>query len=108
MGLVVAVVALALAALYVAARRAVTIADLVFERGTVTVARGGVTPPILADLRDVARSMRGGRRVRVRVLRADGRAEVRFRDAIADADAQRIRNVLGSVPLARLVNARRR
>jgi hypothetical protein len=102
---VVAVVVSAIALLYVSARRAVTIAELVFEEGTVVVARGGVAPPILGDLRDVARSMPRDR-VRVRVLRERGRADVRFLDRVRDADAQRIRNVVGSVPLARLMNAR--
>jgi hypothetical protein len=94
-------------ALYVAARRAITIAELVFEDGKVLVARGGIAPPILGDLRDVARSMPPAR-LRVRVLRERGRANVRFLDSVRDPDAQRIRNVLGSVPLARLMNARSR
>jgi hypothetical protein len=98
-----AIVIAAIVALYISARRAITIAELVFDKGTVVVARGGVAPPILGDLRDIARTM-PRERVRVRVLRERGRADVRFLDRVPDPDAQRIRNVVGSVPLARLVN----
>lgn len=99
----VAVVALGLGALHVAARRAVTIAELEVDRGTLRVIRGGIAPPVLGDLRDVVASppIRG---LRVRILRSGGRAEVQFVGDVADAQAQRIRNVIGSVPLARLVN----
>lgn len=95
----------ALAALYVASLRATTIVDLVIERGNVRVVRGGVAPPILADLRDIARSpaIAEGH---IRVTRASGRAEVHLRGTIDERQAQRIRNVIGSVPLARLINAR--
>lgn len=97
----------ALGALYVAARRAVTIAELDIERGAVRVVRGGIAPPILADLRDVARRppLDG---VRVRILRSSGRAAVELVGDVPAEQAQRIRNVVGRVPLARLVNAPRR
>jgi hypothetical protein len=99
--------AAALAALYVASRRAVTIVELEIERGAVTVVRGGIAPPVLADLRDVAkRPPIDG--VRVRIVRASGRAEVQLLGKCSDEQAQRIRNVVGSVPLARLINAPRR
>jgi hypothetical protein len=97
----------ALAALYVAARRAVTIAELDIRHGVVDVVRGGIAPPVLADLRDVAkRPPIDG--LRVRILRSSGRAEVELRGRVTGEQAQRIRNVVGSVPLARLVNAPRR
>jgi Protein of unknown function (DUF3634) len=99
--------AAALAALYVAARRAVTIAELEIERGAVRVVRGGIAPPILADLRDVAkRPPIDG--LHVRILRSSGRAEVQFLGNVTEEQAQRIRNVVGRVPLARLVNAPKR
>lgn len=101
----IAVAVAALAALYVASLRATTIVDLAIEKGKIRVVRGGVAPPILADLRDIARdaSIKEGH---IRVTRASGRAEVHLRGEIDERAAQRIRNVIGSVPLARLINAR--
>jgi hypothetical protein len=99
--------AVALAGLWLAARRAITIAELEAVHGKLRVRRGGVAPPILADLRDVANSppLDG---VRIRIVRSSGRAAVEIVGAISEPQAQRIRNVVGSVPLARLINARRR
>lgn len=101
------VAAAAIAGLWFAARRAITIAELEASHGKLRVVHGGIAPPILADLRDVARTppLDG---VRIRITRSSGRAEVAIRGAISEAQAQRIRNVVGSVPLARLVNAHRR
>ena len=105
--LLAALAAAVLVALYVSARRAITIADLEVTRGEVRVVRGGIAPPILADLRDVAAHPRM-EDARIRVFRANGRAEVQLRGTVSEAHAQRIRNVVGSVPLARLINARRK
>lgn len=96
-----------LVALYVGARRATTIAELLIERGELHVARGGLAPAVLADLRDVARTP-PIHRARIRITRASGRAELEVEGTVAPAQLQRIRNVVGSVPLARLVNARQR
>lgn len=98
-----AVVTVLLGVLYVAARRAITVAELTFAGGTVHVRRGGIAPPILADLRDVARSTPAT--FHVRIVRDRGRADVRFRGAVDERVRQRVRNVVGRVPLARLVNA---
>ena len=99
--------ATAIALLYVAARRAITIADLVVERGQLRVVRGGIAPPVLADLRDVA-ARPPIAALRIRITRASGRAEIALQGSVTPEQAQRIRNVIGSVPLARLTNARRR
>ena len=100
-------VAAGLGALFVAARRAITVAELDVSGGKVRVVRGGIAPPVLADLRDVAASP-PIERLRIRIVRSAGRAEVVFRGAVDERQGQRIRNVIGAVPLARLVNARRR
>src|SRR5690606_4544981 len=97
----------AIALVYVAARRAVTVAELEIESGVVRVVRGGIAPPVLGDLRDVA-SRPPIRELRVRILRSSGRAEVVLIGEVSEQQAQRIRNVIGSVPLARLINAPRR
>lgn len=103
----VAGVLLALFALYASAKRATTVAELEVERGAVRVMRGGIAPPILRDLRDVARRppMDG---VRIRIVRESGRAGVELSGSVTPEQAQRIRNVVGRVPLARLMNAPRR
>lgn len=97
----------ALAWLYVAARRAVTIAEIEVEAGVARVVRGGIAPPVLADVRDVARRP-PIQKLRIRIVRSNGRAEVQLFGSLSEEQAQRIRNVVGSVPLARLMNAPRR
>jgi len=101
--IVLVVAAIAIAAVYVAARRAITIAELVVDAGVLRVERGGIAPPVLADLRDIAKRP-PIKRLRIRILRSSGRAEVQLIGDVTDAQAQRIRNVVGSVPLARLRN----
>lgn len=107
LGIALLVAALALAALYVAARRATTVADIAIERGAVRVLRGGIAPSVLSDLADVAKRPRI-EAARVHIARSSGRAEVTIRGDVDEKQAQRIRNVIGSVPLARLVNAPRK
>ena len=102
-----AIAAAALVFLYLASLRAVTIADLEIAQGKVRVIRGGIAPPILADLRDIARTPPIAS-ARVSIVRSDGRAEVKLRGEVSPDQAQRIRNVVGSVPLARLRNAVRK
>lgn len=101
----IALVVAAIAGVYVASLRATTIVDVVFEKGKLRVIRGGVAPPILADLRDIARDIDSGE---LRVLKNRGTAEVELKGPIDPRAAQRLRNVIGSVPLARLINARRK
>lgn len=103
----IALVGLAFVALYVAARRATTIVELSVETGAVRVVRGGIAPPILADLRDIARRPPIAA-LRIRIVRSSGRAEVQLSGQISSEQAQQIRNVVGSVPLARLMNAYRK
>lgn len=102
---VAAVVALAsLGALYLAARRATTIAVLAIDGGNVRVETGGIAKPVLADIRDVARTpLIDG--ARLRIVRAGGRAELQIEGNVSAAQKQRLRNVVGSVPLARLINS---
>lgn len=101
------ILATALVALYIAAQRAVTIAELRVERGSVRVVRGGIVPPVLADLRDVAKRPPIDD-LRILITRSSGRAQVTFSGRISEEQAQRVRNVVGRVPLARLVNAHKR
>jgi hypothetical protein len=91
----------------VASRRAVTVAELAIDEGQVRVVSGGIAPPLLADLRDVAKKPRIAS-ARIRIVRDRGHAEVRIEGDVSPEQTQRIRNVVGSVPLARLMNAGRK
>jgi hypothetical protein len=103
----VVVVAVLLVALRIAAGRAITIARLSVRDGKIEVVRGGIVPPVLADLRDIA-SRPPIARLEIDIVRSSGRAEVSLHGDVSAEQAQRLRNVIGSVPLARLVNAARR
>jgi hypothetical protein len=96
----------AVVALWVATQRASTIAELEIEEGTMRLVRGGIAPSVLADLRDVV-SHAGIRSARVRIVRSTRHARVEFKGAVTAQEAQRIRNVIGNVALAKLVGAPR-
>ncbi|MCA9585206.1 MAG: DUF3634 family protein [Myxococcales bacterium] len=93
--------------LYVASRRAITLVELEMRGGELEVLRGGIAPRVLADLRDVARAAPKAD-AKVRVVRDRGLAKVEIDGHLDAAHAQRVRNVIGSLPLAKLANARRR
>ena len=108
LALVTLVFTVAVVALVTAVRRWQTLCVLDVADGTVTVTRGGLPPSILSDLRDIARRRPKMVRVRIVVRREGGRAYVQFRGRVTDAQAQQVRNVIGSVPLARLRAGTRR
>lgn len=107
--LVVAVVALALglAALWFAARRDITVCVARVTDGKLRVVRGAIAPRILADLGDVVRRPRVGS-AEIRIVRADGLAKVELSGDLTAAQGQQVRNVVGSVPLAKLANTRKK
>ena len=106
--LVITVVAItvALAGLWWRAREAITICVIEVTRGRAKIASGGIAPRVLADIGDVVKRPRI-ERATIRVVRSSGHAKVDVRGALSDAQMQQLRNVIGSVPLAKLVNARR-
>jgi hypothetical protein len=93
--------------LWISARSAITIAVLEISDGQLRVTRGGLAPRVLADLRDVAARPKI-RSASIRVVRSKDHARLEIRGDIAEPQVQRIRNVVGSVKLAQLINARRR
>jgi hypothetical protein len=99
--------ALALALLWFAARGAITVCVAQVRDGRIEVTHGGIAPRLLADLADVVAHPRV-ERATLRIVRARGMAEVQATGDLSEAQAQRVRNVIGSVPLAKLVNARAR
>jgi hypothetical protein len=104
---IVACAAGALVALWWSARAALTIAVLDVENGAIRRVRGGISPGVLADLADVL-ARPPVARGRVRVVRDAGAARVEIRGQVTPEQAQRIRNVIGNVPLVRLARGRPR
>ncbi len=102
-----AAVAIVLVALYVSARAAITICVLDVVAGRVFVRRGGLAPRIRADIEDVVARPKI-ERATLRIVRDRGRAVLAVKGAIPAAQQQQLRNVVGSVPLAKLMNARAR
>jgi hypothetical protein len=103
----VALLAFAGGALYWTARNAVTICVIDVERGKLRVKRGGIAARVLADVGDVVRRPRV-ERATIRIVRERGYAKVIATGSLNDAQLQQLRNVIGSVPLAKLVNVGRR
>jgi hypothetical protein len=102
----VAATLVALALLWFAARSAITVCVAEVHDGKLEVTHGGLAPRILADLADVVARPRV-ERATLRIVRSRGRAEIETRGDVSAAQAQQLRNVIGSVPLAKLANARR-
>jgi hypothetical protein len=100
------VVLIALGALYRSARNALSVCVIEVDRGRAKLTRGGIAPRILADIADVVRRPAIARAT-IRVVRSGGHAEVRITGDVPPAQKQQLRNVVGSVPLAKLINARR-
>ena len=98
------VTAIALGVLWYAARGAITLCIAEVRDGTLEITHGAIAPRVLADMRDVVRRPRvsGGT---IRVLRARNHARVEASGDFSVAQLQQLRNVVGSVALAKLVNA---
>lgn len=97
----------ALACVYLAARRHITVCVAEVTNGKIRVTRGGLAPAILADLADVL-ARPPVPRATLRVVRAGGLAKLTVQGIVSAAQTQQLRNVIGSVPLARLINVRSR
>jgi hypothetical protein len=93
--------------LWLAARAAITVCVAEVRDGRIEVTRGGIAPTVLADLGDVI-AHPPIQRATLRIVRSQGAAELQAHGDLSPAQLQRIRNVIGSVPLAKLVNARAR
>jgi hypothetical protein len=100
-------VAVLLTLVWANARRAITIAVAEIHDGKVEITRGGLSPRVLGDLRDIASRPRIGSAT-LRILRAKDRARVEVSGKVSEQQVQRFRNVIGNVPVAQLVKATRR
>ena len=96
----------ALVALRTAARAAVTVCVLDVRDGKARVTRGGLSGPVLLDIADVVARPRI-ERATLRIVRSSGRAQLEVHGSVSEAQRQQLRNVVGTVPLARLARARR-
>lgn len=99
--------AVGLVALYASARAATTVCVLDVVAGQVSVRRGGLAPRIRADIEDVVARPRV-ERATLRISRDRGSALLEVTGMVSEAQRQQLRNVVGSVPLAKLANARGR
>jgi hypothetical protein len=99
-------VVVGLVALWATSRSAITIAVVEVKNGKLDVTRGGLNARALQDLRDVVGRPRISR-CTLRIVRAKDHARVEIHGAVAADQAQRIRNVVGNVPLARLAAPKR-
>jgi hypothetical protein len=100
-------VAIGLLLVWANARSAITIAIAEIRDGKLEITRGGLSPRVLGDLRDIASRPRV-RSATVRITRAKDHARVEITGDISEQQQQRVRNVIGNVPVAQLVKADRR
>lgn len=96
-----------LAGLWAAARAAVTVCVIDVRGGKAHVARGALARRVLSDIEDVVARPRI-ERATLRIVRSQGHARLEVTGDVPDTQLQRLRNVVGSVPLAKLTSARRR
>jgi len=88
------------------ARAAITIAVAEVEDGEVTVTHGGLSSRILGDLRDVLSRPRV-KRATVRIVRAKDRARLEVAGEVSEQQLQRLRNIVGNVPVAQIARGER-
>jgi len=88
------------------ARAAITIAVANIDDGKLTVTRGRLSSRVLGDLRDVV-SRPKVKRATVRILRAKDRARLEVEGDVSEQQLQRLRNIVGNVPMAQLVRTGR-
>jgi hypothetical protein len=100
-------VALGLLLVWLASRAAITVCLANVDDGHLKIVKGGLAPRVLADLRDIALRPRVSSGT-IRIVRAKDRARVEIAGEFTDAQRQQIRNVVGTVPLAKLTNAPRK
>jgi Protein of unknown function (DUF3634) len=92
---------------YLLLRRANELFAVVVERGRARPLRGRPPPALLAAWNDVLAQPPAVARATLLVTLEDGRPMLRAQGDLGDAKLQRLRNVLGLWPLARLRPPRR-
>jgi len=97
----------AIVLLWFSSRSAITLSVLEVRDGKVEVAKGSMSPRIVSDIQVVLRRPKV-QRATIRVLRQREHAKVEVTGDLSPAQQQQLRNVVGSVPLAKLRNGPRR
>jgi hypothetical protein len=100
-------VAFLLTLVWASARSAVTVAVVEVRDGKLELVRGGLSPRVLGDLRDVV-ARPPIRSATLRIVRGKPHGRVEVRGKVSEQQVQRLRNVVGNVPMAQLVKATRR
>jgi hypothetical protein len=100
-------IAILLLLVWASSRSAITIAVLEIQDGKLQVTRGGLSPRVVSDLRDIAARPKI-KAATVRIVRSKDHARVEIHGKVNANQMQRVRNVVGSVPLAQLINAGRK
>jgi hypothetical protein len=100
-------VAIGLVLVWANARAAITIAVAEVKDGKMEITRGALSPRVVSDMRDIVSRPRI-KSATVRILRAKDHARVEVAGNVPEQQLQRLRNVVGTLPLAQLVKATRR
>ena len=95
---------IAIGLLWFAARGAITVAICEVKDGRLELTHGDLSPRVLSDLKDVVKRPKA--QGTVRVLRHREHASVEVRGDFSEAQLQQLRNVVGTVPLAKLTHKR--
>lgn len=88
-------------------RAAITIAVAEVKDGRMEITRGALSPRVVSDLRDIVSRPRV-KSATIRIVRAKDHARVEVTGDVPEQQVQRLRNVVGTLPLAQLVKATRR
>jgi hypothetical protein len=99
-------VAIGLMLVWANSRAAITIAVAEIDDGRLTVTRGALSSRVLQDLRDVVSRPRV-KHATVRILRAKDRARLEVEGDVPEQQLQRLRNIVGNVPVAQLARSGR-
>lgn len=99
-------VAIGLVLVWANARAAITIAIAEIDDGKLTVTKGGLSSRVLGDLRDVV-SRPKVKHATVRILRAKDKARLEVEGEVSEQQLQRLRNIVGNVPVAQLAKSGR-
>ncbi len=95
-----------LLALWLSARKAITICVLEVVGGEVQVSEGALGPRVLSDVRDVVKRPRV-KSATIRIVRARDFAKLDARGSLTEEQLQQLRNIVGNVPIAKLLGERR-
>jgi hypothetical protein len=92
--------------LWRSARAAVTICVLDVASGRVELAKGAISPRVLSDVKEIVRRPKV-KSATIRLVRARDFATVDARGTLSPEQLQQLRNLIGNIPVAKLLGGRR-